>query len=181
MSWNLANTLSSTCPLSAILFAKNRVISFSDSWSRNIMSLWNEDCPSAIHNAQTKDFLSYMLDTTWVVWCSQGFTTNIPFFIMVDWNCCIISFSSLQHLRDIMHGFYNLGLFLAVTSSAMRLLLSFTFTLALRISPSWSLKCGASQREAALSNPVMSSLAVCYPDLFRGLELAFTMPFSKHI
>ena len=63
----------------------------------------------------------------------------------------------------------------------MRLLLSFTFTLALRISPSWSLKCGASQREAALSNPVMSSLAVCYPDLFRVLVLAFTMPLSELI
>ena len=63
----------------------------------------------------------------------------------------------------------------------MRLLLWFTFTLAVRISPSWSSKCGASQREVALSNPVMSSLAVCYPDLFRVLELAFTMPLSKLI
>ena len=63
----------------------------------------------------------------------------------------------------------------------MRLMLWFTYSLAVRISPSWTSSCGASEREVTLSNPVMSSLAVCYPDLFRVLELAFTMPLSKHI
>ncbi len=102
--------------------------------------------------------------------------------LMVDLRCGMISFLAVQHFRIMMHMcFYDLGPFLAVPRIAGRLIMCFTHSLTLRLLSSWLPGCGASGRQVTLSNPVLSSLAVCYPDLFRVLVLAFTMPLSELI